>query len=258
MHGVLARVGEVNIEGLDSLARVLGANVVDRHVWERVERSIGATAASDGDWSAVHVHFAIANDIVPGPGEDVVPGGYVLWNWNVIRGSRAASARTSTKNRVDHLELRVWRKIGWSVLRERDLARAAVVNCGALEAHLNGRANGSGVLRAHLQALPPRCFARIVGSSRRERRSVWRTDCAVARVVEGHGLLHRDVRRDRRGERASRGDRVEELHDDAGVPRGLWVDVVVILLMYVELLLSCRSQRMCVRMQRSPASSCCL
>ena len=95
LHAV-ARVGELDVLALGQGAGVARGDVGDEHIREAggvahgkslgrrgedlASRNLVALlgASSHRDGSAVHVHFAVANLIEPGPSEDVVAGGDAL------------------------------------------------------------------------------------------------------------------------------------------------------------------------------------
>lgn len=95
--------------------------LVERHTLGLVA---GRHARLDGDVGAVHVHFAVADVVEPGPGKDGLAGRRVVgqrkWPGRLERA--AANVRLNGREGVA------------AVVRERDLAAAAIVRGAALDA----------------------------------------------------------------------------------------------------------------------------
>jgi len=77
LRHILARVWEVGIEIFGCLALVDAGKVGNHHAGQRAHLVL---AARDGDLGAVHVHFAVADVVEPGPGKDRIAVLRLTWN----------------------------------------------------------------------------------------------------------------------------------------------------------------------------------
>lgn len=75
----VAGIGEVEVGLFSSRAAV--SDIGNEHAWEAVKT---ARATSNGNFSAVHVHLAIANGVEPGPCQNSISALGLLWNSEAI------------------------------------------------------------------------------------------------------------------------------------------------------------------------------
>lgn len=103
--------------------------------------ALGGTS-SDGDWSAVHVHFSVADFVEPGPSEGCGSSWETCWDgegvgvWVCLAGRVTVVSWdvlhwATTFDRVDDLEDAA---LGWvCVVGDRELARSSSVNSASDE-----------------------------------------------------------------------------------------------------------------------------
>jgi len=157
LNHIRAGLGVLDVEVLVGLAAVSDVGNEDLGAGrEGGTGNVTLVVTSDGDGGAVHVHLAVADAVVPGPGEDGLAGLRVGGDSEVV----LASKRAVTDVGLDDGEA------GTLVVAERELARTAAVGGSAGSGHVVGLAGdkGSSALAGSSAKVDMVALAREIGA----------------------------------------------------------------------------------------------
>jgi hypothetical protein len=125
IDGVVAFSGFTAVDAVDVCFPDVGKSV---EVVESLSLSVPHRRGADGNLSAVHVHLAVAEVVLPCPCQESVAGGCVGWNGEVVLGDQ----RAASDHGFDYSESCT------VVVGEGELAGASVVCCAAGECDVVG------------------------------------------------------------------------------------------------------------------------